>query len=237
MAVVTVLYVTSHGLVVSGIQQPGNSPGSSGGFDVQRSGENWFVAIDGAVARGTALSGAGTTWYTITGGVQAACIIVPYVTWSGTPNTSNTDPDIVVALTGADGSSRTLLWIEGGSSPGTVHDITPTGSPVFDNPNCVTVHFRHIACFGRISGVYHLFTSNDRGTTWVDHGADTTAAFIRCRRNDNTGSSSGTNQGQLYLAAHSVVDWSSKWGVSAGPHNDMWPRNTPFAPTGLDTIF
>lgn len=232
--VATVIYLTDHGQTVTSAQQPGNSPGAVGGFDVQAGGENWFCAIDGGIARGTALNGAGVLWYSITGGsAQAACIIVPYFNWSGGQNTSNANPDIVVALTALDGSSRSLLWIEGGATPGATHDITPTGSPLFDSPNCVTVHFGHIAVFGKVSGVYKLLTSNDRGTTWVNRGTIASPGFIRCRRFDNSGAASGTDDGQLYLALSAgTIEYGRNWGVT------MTPKPSVIAnPTGLETVF
>lgn len=215
--------------------------GPVGGVDVQRNGANSFAAGKDAVYRATTLGGVYTSYYSITGGTaQATCIIVPYFKWDGSSNTSATNPDIIVALNQADGSGRTLLWIEGGATPGTVHDLTPTGTPLFSAANCVTVHYQHhLACYGAVSGVNHLFTSNDKGTTWVDRGAITgTPAWIRCRRNDSTGVASGSNIGQLYLARGGVVDYSSKWGASGGPDTGMYPRTLPMTTVrGLDTIW
>lgn len=230
---------TDYGASFAATLNVGDSPGSFGGFDVQRAGPNSFAAADAKVRRATTLGGAYSDYLAITGGsAQAACVVVPGSNWAGTRQTAATNPDIVVALTAADGSSRTLIWAEGGASVGTLHDITPTGSPVFDSANCVTVHYRHIACFGLISGVYHLFTSNNRGTTWVDRGAITDPHWIRCRRNDLTGATNGTNIGQLYLAEDGAnVDYSSKWGASSGTHASMWPRNMPGSVKWAETVY
>jgi hypothetical protein len=230
-----------YGATLSDAQSVGNSPGSVGGFDVQRAGQNSFAAADGKVRRATTLGGSYGDYYTITGGVQARAIIIPYFNWAGTSQVAATNPDIIVALSGADASGRTLLWIEGGATPGTVHDISPVSGISFDNPNCVTVSYQHhIAVIGSVSGVYRLYTTNDRGVTWVNRGTVNAPGFIRCRRNDSRASAgSGTNKGQLYLAetGASVVDYSSVWAAGSGPNAGMWPRTTPFAAKGLDTVF
>ena len=202
----------------------GTTPGSVGGFDVQRVGANSFAASSGKVRRASTIAGAWGDYYAPTGGVEAACIIIPYFNWAGTKQTDAAHPDIIVGLTGADGSSRTLLWIEGGATPGTVHDLTPVANYVFDNPNAVTVAYQHhIACMGKISSTYTLRTTNDQGATWINRGTLTSPMFIRTRRNDSRASVSGTNKGQLYVAQNNVIEYSSTWG-SAGVN---YPRTMP----------
>lgn len=239
MTSVAVIYLTDHGQTVVSVQQPGASPGALGGFDVQKAGENWFCAILNGVARGTTLNGAGTLWYSITGGsAQAICIIVPYYTWSGGLNTSNTHPDIIVALTALDGSSRSLLWIEGGATPGTIHNLTPVAGMVFDNPNCITVSYQHhIAVFGKVSGIYHLYTTYNQGGAWHDRGTLSSPSFLRDRRNDNRAAASASLKGQLYIASNSELGYSSKWASGAGSIAGLFPRVPPFVPTGLDTVY
>ncbi len=214
----------------------GSTPGFTGGFDVQRSGGNSFAAADQKIMRATTLGGAYSNYYSITGGVQAVCIIVPWRTWAGADNTSNTNPDIIAAFNGADGSGRTLIWIEGGATPGTVHDITPTAGIVFDNANCVTASFEHhIAVFGKVGGVYKLYVTTNRGSTWTFIENLTSPTFIRCRRYDNSGAVSGTNKGQLYLceSGQNVIDYSSQWGNGGLSPKD--PHLT--TPLGFDTVF
>lgn len=220
----TVRYSSSYGIFWGGELLATTSPGSVGGFDTQRSGANSFAAAGGKVYRATALGSSYSAYYTITGGVEAACIIVPYFNWSGAKQTAAANPDIIVGLTGADGSGRTLLWIEGGATPGTVHDLTPVANYVFDNPNAITVSYNHhIACMGKVSGVYTLRTTTDKGTTWISRGTLTSPNFIRTRRGDTTGQTSGTNKGQLYTAQNNVIEYSSKWGADGV----NWPRTQP----------
>lgn len=212
----------------------GTSPGSVGGFDVQRAGANSFAAAGGKVYRATTLGGAYSAYYTITGTPpEAACIVIPYFNWSGTKQTGATNPDIVIALTGADGSSRSLLWIEGGATPGTVHDITPVASSIFDNANAVTVSYNHhIALFCKVSGTYKLYRTTDKGSTWTLVESLSAPKYIRGRRNDNSAAVSGSNKGQLYLADSNLY-FSSKW-ASAAPS----VRNVPGTPiVSLDTIY
>ena len=208
-------------------------PGTFGGFDIQRAGANSFAAANGKVYRATTLGGSYSAYYSITGGVEAACIVIPYFNWAGTKQTSVTNPDIVVALTGLDGSSRSLLWIEGGATPGTVHDITPVASSIFDNANAVTVSYNHhIALFCKVSGVYKLYRTTNKGSTWTLVGTRTAPKFIRGRRNDNSASVSGSNKGQLFLADSNMY-YSSVWD-SVAPSI----RNMPSTPMiCFDTLY
>lgn len=229
----SVVMSDDNGVTWDGAIDVGTSPGAVGGFDVQRAGPNSFAAADGKVFRATTLGGAYSAYYTITGGVEAACIVIPYFNWAGTKQTSATNPDIIVALTGLDGSSRSLLWIEGGVTPGTVHDITPVAGITFDNANCITISYNHhIAVFGLVSGVYKLYRTTDKGSTWTLVGTRTAPQFIRGRRNDSSAAVSGSNKGQLYLADSNMY-WSSKWDQS-GP----FIRNMPTTPIiAFDTLF
>lgn len=229
-----VSYSNDNGNMWNPVLDLGSSPGSVGGFDTQKAGTNSFAAANGAVYRATTLGGAYSSYYAITGAPpQATCIIVPYYDWNGAKNTNKANPDIIVGLSGTDGSSRTLLWIEGGATPGTVHDLTPVANYVFDNPNAITVSYNHhIACMGKVSGTYTLRTTVDKGSTWVNQGTLTSPMFIRTRRNDTTGSVSGTNKGQIYLAGNNVIDYSSKW-FTAG----LNPRTMPVTGiTMFDTV-
>lgn len=243
-AKVQVSYLTDYGATLSATQDVGSTTLTEGGFDVQRSGPNSFAAGKDAVYRATTLGGAYSSYYAITGGTaQAACIVIPYYNWAGNLQTSAANPDIIVGLTAADGSSRTLLWIEGGATAGTVHNLTPVASFLFDNPNAITVAYNsHIAVIGKVSGVYKLYTTNDRGATWVNRGTVTTPTFLRDRRNDTSAASSGTNKGQLYMVEGSpaVIDYSSFWAAGSGspPDAGMWPRNMPTTDfTWLETIY
>jgi hypothetical protein len=213
------------------------------GFDVQRNGANSFGAGQYAVYRATTLGGSYTSYYSVTNSANVACIVVPYYTWAGGDNTAATNPDIVIFLTATDGSGRTALWLEGGvASPSAVHDITPVAGITFDATNCGTVHYQHhLACFGRVSGAYHLYTTNNRGATWVDRGVMAyTPSHIRCRRRDQTGPTSGTNLGQLYLVVsdRNATDYTGKWGAAGGPDNGLYPRYMPVNDlTGQDTVW
>lgn len=213
----------------------GTSPGDVGGFDVQRAGANSFAAILDKVVRATQLGGAYVDYYSITGGTaQAACIIVPYFNWSGARQTAAANPDIIVALTAADGSSRSLLWIEGGATPGTVHDITPAAGLVFDHSDSVTVSYEHhIACIGWIDGTYKLYRTTNQGGAWtLVKTLSGSASFIRTRRNDSRAAASGTSRGQVYVA-DSDVYYSSTW-LASGPYVRAQPA-TPIV--CLDTVF
>jgi hypothetical protein len=234
--------ISDYGATAGSAMVVGTSPGSSGGFDVARDSGYSFAAADGVVARATTIGGSYSNWYTVTGGAQAACIIVPYFNWSGTVQVSSANPDILVGLTAPDGSSRTLLWIEGGATPGTVHDLTPVAGFVFSGPNAITISYNHhLAVIGSVSGSNRLYTTNDKGVTWVNRGSVTLPTFIRVRRNDDTAAVSGANEGQLYMAeggSTAVVDYSSFWASGSGPDANMWPRTMPSdGIVGFDTVF
>lgn len=223
---------TDKGATYSTTQTVGTGPGSVGGFDVQRDGANSFGAAQNIVSRATTLGGAYSSYYSITGGsAQAACIVVPYFNWAGTRQTVAANPDIIVALTAVDGSSRSLLWIEGGATPGTVHDLTPVAGMTFDNANCVTVSYNHhIAVFGLVSGVYKLYTTTNQGGAWTNRGTLTTPTFLRDRRNDSRAVTSGTNKGQLYNASGSTMGYSSTWASGGGSIAGLFPRTMPANP-------
>jgi hypothetical protein len=207
--------------------------GASGatGFDTQRSGTNSFAACSGKIRRATTLGGAYSDYYAPTGSAQATCVIVPYYKWGSTTvkNTNATNPDIVVGLSAADGSSRTLLWIEGGATPGTVHDITPVASYVFDSSNAITTSYgKYIAAIGKVSGTYTLRVSKTLGGagTWSNIATLTSPHFIRTRRNDG---SAVRGKGQLYVTNGNAISYSGYWGA-----NGIFPRTMPAS--GVDSF-
>lgn len=221
----TVIYSSDYGATFAAALPIGGSggPGAIGGFDVQRSGANSFAAGNSAVYRATTLGGAYSSYYsTWLTSTQVAGLVVPYFTWGGSDNRAATDPDALAFLTAPDSGGRSALWLEGGAaSPSVVHDISPVAGMTFDNPNCATILYQHhLACFGYAGGVYHCYTSNDRGATWVDRGALTAPSWIRCRRGDNAAAVSGTNKGQIFLLANGILRYSPDWGVT-------WKVRTP----------
>jgi hypothetical protein len=230
-------YSSDYGVTWGSELTIGTTPGSIGGFDVARASGVSYAAADQKVRKASALGGAYSDWYAITGGAQAVCVIIPYFDWSGARQTTDSTPDAIIALNQLDGSSRSLLWVEGDGT--TVHDLTPVAGMIFDNPNCVTVSYNHhIAVFGKVGGVYHLYTTNDRGVTWVDRGTLTSPTFLRTRRNDDSGRASGTNKGQLYLASGSTIAYSSVWASGAGSIANLWPRTQPASPiVALDILY
>lgn len=228
-----VVYSSNHGATFGGALTVGTTPGAVGGFDVQSAGANSFAAASGAIYRATTLGGAYSSYYTITGGVNAACVIVPWKTWGGASNTTATNPDIIVGFTGPDGSSRSLVWIEGGVTPSTVHDISPVASSAFINPNSVTVRYNsEIACFVNVSGTLKLYKTTNvtagGGPTWTLVKTLSNPQWIRCRRQDTR----ANPDGQCYLADNNV--WYSSHWLSSGP----FIRNMPStAIVAADTVY
>lgn len=223
---VVVQYSSDYGGTFGGEIAVGDTPSLNiGGFDTQRSGGVSYAAYSGGVAKATSLGGGYSPWWTSPSG-DPTCIIQPYFRRnSSTRNTAVSNPDAVVATT-----TGKLYWIDG--STATETDISPSGVTVFDDPNCVSTHFGgHIACYGSVSGTFHLFTSTNGGTSWTDRGAVGTPGFIRCRRKDESGAANGTNRGQLYLVRGDGY-YSSKWAGSG-----MFIRNMPVSMTGLETLW
>lgn len=204
---VDVRYSSNNGSTFGSALTVGSFADGATGFDVQLSGGNSFAAYSGKIKRATTLGGAYSDYYTVTGGAQATCIVVPWYTYSGSLN-NGTNPDILVGLSAADGSSRTMLWIEGGATPGTVHDITPASGRVFSSPNSITTFKNiNIAAVPLSSGTPHLYTSNNTGTSFVDRGASGTANWLRVRRNAGS-------PGQLIIAGSSVAKYSADFGAT-----------------------
>jgi hypothetical protein len=232
----TVRYSSTNGATWGAEISAGSGAGTATGFDVAPASGVSYSAYSGGIAKASSLGGTYSPYYTITGGVQAAAVIVPWYNWAGTSQTAAANPDIIVALTGLDGSSRSLLWIEGGATPGTVHDLTPVAGIVFDHPNAVTVSYNHhIACFGNVSGVPKLYRTTDKGSTWSLIKTLSAPQWIRGRRRDTTAKTSGTNKGQLYMADGNMW-WSSLWDPPSA--SAPWIRNMPTTPIiAADTVY
>lgn len=197
---------------------------SVGGFDLQKAGGVSYAAASGAIYKASSIGGTYLLWFSVPASATPVCLIVPYFKRNSTTlkNTTTSTPDVIAAC-----DNGKLYWIDGATATAT--DITPTGMTAFDNANCVTISYgTHLACFGKVSGTYHLFTSTDGGSTWTDRTSLTAPHFIRGRRNDTRAKTAG-NHGQLYLAVDDVIDYSSIWD-GAG----MSIRNMPSS--GIDAF-
>lgn len=218
---------SDRGISFSTLQIVGTAPTNNiGGFDVQRAGTVSYAAMTGKVRKATTLGGAYADFINTTG-ANPVCIIIPWYTRNSTTakNTTTATPDFLVALDAADSDGGTLYWVAGGTAVKT--DITPTAGMTFDSPNCITTSYgTHIAVFGKIAGVYHLYTSTNGGTSWTDRGTLTTPGFVRGRRLDNrVVTYGGGNHGQLYYTNGNVIDYSYTWKNGS-------PRTMPA--TGID---
>lgn len=221
-----VRYSTDYGATFAAAVAVGATPGSIGGFDVQRSGTVSYAAAANKVRKASTLGGAYSDFINTTG-ASPVCIIIPWYTRNSTTakNTTTATPDCLVALDAADSNGGALYWVAGGT--GVKTDITPTAGMTFDNANCITTSYgTHIAVFGKIAGVYHLYTSTNGGTAWTDRGILTTPGFIRGRRLDNrVATYGGGNHGQLYYTTGDVMGYSYTWKTGS-------PRTMPA--TGID---
>lgn len=223
-----VAYSSDNGATWNSPQTLSLTPVVVGGFDVQRAGANQFGAANGAIYRATSLGGAFSSYYSITGGRDATCIIVPYFNWAGTKQTDAANPDILVGLNGADGSGRSLLWIEGG---GTIHDLTPVAGSSFDNPNSITCRYAsEIALFCKVSGAttkLYKTTNANSGASWTLVKSLLSPQWIRCRRNDDR----PVPKGQLFLADNDM------WYTSQFASNGVFERYTPTPIVTADPIY
>lgn len=226
----TVRLTTDGGLTSSTLQNVGTVPsGNVGGFDVQLAGTVSYAAMAGKVRKATTLGGAYADFINTTG-ANPVCIIIPWYTRNSTTvkNTTTATPDCIVANDANDSDGAALYWVAGGT--GVKTSIQPVAGMTFDNPNCVTTSYgTHIAVFGKIAGVYHLYTSTNGGTTWTDRGVITSPGFIRGRRKDNrVATYGGGNHGQLYYLNTGDMDYSYTWKNGS-------PRTMPVATiTGFD---
>lgn len=193
----------------------GVSSATVGGYDVSLGGTVSYAAGNGAVYKATTIGGSYASWYSISGGANAVCLIVPWYKRNSTSslNTTTSTPDVVAVL-----DDGRILWLDGATATAT--NITPSGSTAADNANCFTCSFgTHLAVFILKSGVYHWLTSTNGGSSWTDHISLTSPHFARTRRNDATARPGG-NHGQLFLAVDNFLDYSSTWdAVGMSPHN------------------
>lgn len=220
----SVVVATDYAITFGSAITVGSAPISgAGGFDVQKSGGVSYAAADGAIYKASTIGGAYSSWFSIPGGANAVCLIIPYYRRnSSTLNTSVSNPDVIAACT-----NGKLYWIDGTAATAT--DISPSGFTEFNNANCVTVlRGNKVACFGLNGATAKLALSQDGGATY-SISTITTPQFIRDRRGDN---STGTNKGQLFLAGNGTANgYSSKWG-SAG----LFPRYLPITAKGVDPL-
>lgn len=197
------------------------------GFDISRNSATSYAACVAKVRKATSLGGAYSDFVAFSG-ANPVCVIVPYYRRGSDTlsQISDSDPDFVAALDGPDGAGGTLYWVDGAS--GTKHNITPAAGMIFDNPNCITTHYgTHIAVFGKVSGVYKLYTSENAGATWTLVTTLTAPSFIRGRRTNPY-----STRGQIYLADNGSLYYSSHWGEFG-----MFIRHMPAAITCFDTVW
>jgi hypothetical protein len=219
----TVVTSTDYGATVAYTVPLPDSPGSVGGFDVQRSGTVNYAAGAGKLYKATTLGGAYSAWYTIPSSANATCVIVPYFRRnSSTKNTAVSDPDVII---GCDNGK--WYWIDGTAATAT--DITPAASLICSHPDALTVRYGNLlAAWGTLSGTEKAYTSSDGGGTWTFRSNISNASKLRCRRNDSRKSPNG----QIYLAQANVIDFSSKWFSNA-----LYPRTMPVTGiNGFDTV-
>jgi hypothetical protein len=228
----SVVYSTDNGNTLSFPISVGATPGAVGGFDVSRSSGVSYAAADGGLYKASTLGGAYSLFYTITGGAQCVACCIPYFDWDGVKQTTSSTPDVIIALDQLDGSSRSLIWVEGDGV--TLHNLTPTAGMTFSKSNCITSSYNHhIAVFGDVSGTDRLYITLNKGVGWTNVSALTSPTFIRCRRNDASAATSGSSKGQLYVMANSVARYTSKWAT-----NGTFPRNMPDNTlTSMDTVY
>lgn len=221
----SVRYSPDYGVTIGSPVDLGSSPGAVGGFDVLRYGSLSYASANNLIRKATSAGGAYSDFYSITGGAQAVAIHIPYFNWAGNDQTNSATPDVIIALNQLDGSSRSLLWVEGNGS--TVHDITPHAGMVFVKQDCVVTHLQgDIACFGLAAGVQALYVTTDKGTTWIKVKNLSRPTWLGERRNNDI-----AKRGQLYLLDNGQLYYSSHWGA-----NGMALHNIP-SQSVADTVW
>lgn len=200
------------------------------GFDISRNSATSYAACVAKVRKTTTLGGAYSDFVAFTG-ANPVCVVIPYFRRASntTDETGLTNPDFVAALDQADSGGGTLYWCDGAT--GTKHDITPVAGMTFDNANCITTHYgTKIYAFGKVSGVYKLYYSNNTGTTWTQVGTRTAPTFIRGRRNNAL-----LARPQIYLADNGSMYFTS-YGYT-GPSGTPFVRNMPDTIVSFDTLW
>lgn len=223
-----VRYSSDHGATFGAALTVGTSPGSIGGFDVQRAGAVSYAAMAGKVRKATTLGGAYSDFVATTG-ANPVCCILPYFRRNTTTRiTAVSDPDVIIALDTNDSDGAALYWVNG--TTGVKTSIQPVAGMTFSHPDCATVRYgSELAVWGTVSGSQKVYTSVDGGANWTLRGTITNAGKIRCRRNDSRSATTG----QIYLAENNGIDYSSQWFANA-----LYPRTLPVSGIdSFDTVF
>jgi hypothetical protein len=220
----TVVTTTDYGVTWGLARDLLGTPGSVGGFDVQRNGTVSYAAGAGKVYKASALGGVYSAWYTVPSAANPVVVIIPYYRRNSTTiNTSVSDPDVII---GCDNGK--WYFIDGTAATAT--DITPVAGLTPINPDCLSVRWgNQIAAWGTTGGVQKVYTSVDGGVSYTFRSNITSAGKIRCRRDDARVSPNG----QIYLAQANIIDYSSLWFSNA-----LYPRTMPTTGiTMFDTVY
>lgn len=202
-----VAFSSDHGAVFHITADVGAVPGTTGGFDVARTGGTTLGAADQKVTKATSFGGA---YADETNGAVAGSdpymIIIPYYQFGSTV-TKNYPAASPHYLLGANPQvSSEGLWKVTGSGKTA---ITPAAGAIALGPNLGTVwKGTKIAVVMSVGGTRKLYTSTTSGGTWTFRSnLSANCNFIRGRRGDVSGV-------QLWVADGSSLKYSKSWGGS-----------------------
>jgi hypothetical protein len=206
----TVNYSIDNGANWSGAVAVGASPGADGGFDAFRVGSTSLAAMVDHIKKATTSGGAYSNYTSV--GQPAVLIVVPYYKFGTTTKNSGSTPDYLLGTNALDGGEA--LWkvtASGATKTAITPSISGTKGLCF-SPNCVAVwdgNPSRIAAILLFSGVAHLMTSTNAGTSWTDRGALSVSSvgYIRFRRGDLTGN-------QLFWIDGATIRISQDFGVT-----------------------
>lgn len=202
-----VRYSSSYGSTFGSAVVVGTSPGV-GGFDIIQVGSTMLAASDKQVKISTSLSS--PSFSNAPGGAltsaQPLLIKVPRRNWSNGDNINTSTPDWLLGTDSLDSSA--CLWKVTGA--GVKTNITPSGATAMVGNECAAVWWQnsnYIAVLASVSGVTHLFTTTNGGTSWSDRGAFAGATTVKMRAGPGS-------QLQLFLDGDTVLKFSKTGGAS-----------------------
>lgn len=233
----TIRMSSDHGLTFNvGVDTGGDTPK---GFDVELAGDVSFVGCKDGVYHATTLGGSYSLYKACTGANVVCCHIpTDRIGFYDFDQTSESDPDVIIALSTVDSDGGCLYVIDG--ITGDKINITPPGMTGFSGGKCVTSYGgTHIEVYGTGSTGTELWVNKNSGdlSYWVKIVNLTSPHQLSKRISDRsfikeTGTIATITDilGQIFLAENGAIDYSSKMGYNW--ISSHYPRTMPV--TGID---
>lgn len=201
---------SDNGLSFGSAVSVGTTPGSVGGFDVNKIGNTSIATQDQKTRSATTLggsysdtSGGGTT------GAEPLTIYIPRYKWGGLITNANLSaPDFALGASALVGGEA--FWkVSGGVQTAMTPSHSGTAGLAFSPDGiCMTyLNGKIVAYLAKVIGTAYLFTTSS-GTAWTDRGSLAGALSVRIRKSDLTATPA------LFIAGGSVLKYSPNLGAT-----------------------